>query len=65
MRQTEAQIHRGMSKEQVVSILGDPSETRPFRFGNELLTTWVYRIGAKLSYIWFDEAGRVKITSLA
>ena len=58
------QIERGMDKDQVVSIIGDPTETRHLSFGNELLTTWVYHNNGKVSYVWFGEDERVKITSV-
>lgn len=57
-------IKKGMTKEQVASLLGDPVETRQLRFGNELLTTWVYQADGKTSYVWFDESDTVKITSV-
>jgi len=61
MRQGFESIKLGMSKDDVVKIVGDPDETRQVPFGGEMLTAWVYRIEAKTVRIWFDASGKLRL----
>ena len=54
-------IKMGMSKDDVVEIVGVPDETHQVPFGGEMLTVWVYRIEARTVRIWFDESGKLRL----
>jgi hypothetical protein len=56
-------IRKGMAMDDVRSILGPPDRERPLPFGQEELTTWVYHQEGKEFCIYFDESGKVRITS--
>ena len=54
-------IKMGMSKDDVVEIVGVPDEIRHVPFGGEMLTACVYRTEAKPVRIWFDESGKMRL----
>ncbi len=58
----DMKVSEGMSKAQVLSILGTPHE----RFANDRAETWYYwadSFGVTFSRIYFDPEGRVTHTS--
>lgn len=54
-------IKLGMTKDDVVKIVGDPNETRQVPFGGEMLTAWMYRTETKPVQIWFDANGKLRL----
>lgn len=61
MQRDFGNIKLGMSKDDVMKILGDPDETRQVSFGGEMLTAWVYRTHATPVQIWFDANGKLRL----
>ena len=54
-------IKLGMSKDDVVKIVGDPDTTYQVPFGGEMLTAWVYRTDDKPLRMWFDSNGKLRL----
>jgi hypothetical protein len=54
-------IKLGMSKDDVVKIVGVPDETRQVPFGGQTLTAWVYRTESKPIRLWFDVDGKLRL----
>ena len=57
------EVQRGMSADQVASMLGSPDRIRSLSFGNETWTTWTYQRERKRLFVWFDGEDRVKLKS--
>jgi len=57
------EVERGMSADQVESLLGSPDKIRSLTFGNETWTTWTYHADGKQLFVWFDREDRVKLKS--
>jgi hypothetical protein len=54
-------VKLGMSKDDVLKLLGVPDKTREIPFGGEILTAWVYATQAKSVQIWFDASGKLRL----
>jgi hypothetical protein len=63
MKQGFELIERGMSMEQVETIMGPPDEVHPTGFGDKKMTTWTYHAEEGLVFVWFDEDDHVKLKS--
>jgi hypothetical protein len=63
MKQDFERIGRGMSMEQVETIMGPPDEVHPTGFGDEKMTTWTYQAEAGMVFVWFDGNDQVKLKS--